>query len=272
MTAKVYKGNLKVETFEFGSLLPKTTVTEDGEFTLQSLKGAAPDKDAVPEEIIRLEREHESRSSFNIDDRVRQYRGLRAQEEADYEKRVSEEVERRVELMKQQSYDDGFKKGQEDGFKQAHEEAAKKYEEEVQFFHDQLEQAVGQLQEIYDENKVEAYTMVKNLTKWVVLKEIDQEGYLERLLEKLILEIKTKKDLVIRVNKSAFEAMPEIIEKVENKVGKLTNVRVEIELDLDNKGIILESENGIIDGSIDAQFASIDKLFESVGVDGSEVA
>ena len=32
------------------------------------------------------------------------------------------------------------------------------------------------------------------------------------------------------------------------------------------KGIILESENGIIDGTLEAQFISIDKLFEAVGV------
>ena len=50
------------------------------------------------------------------------------------------------------------------------------------------------------------------------------------------------------------------------KVGKLTNVRVEADLDMKENGIMLESENTIIDGSLKAQFESIDKLFLSVGL------
>ena len=55
-----------------------------------------------------------------------------------------------------------------------------------------------------------------------------------------------------------------ITEKI---VGPLTNVRVEVAASMSDNGIIIESENGIIDGSIDAQFESLDKLFEKVGVD-----
>ena len=60
--------------------------------------------------------------------------------------------------------------------------------------------------------------------------------------------------------------MPEIIKIVERKVGKLTNVRVEVDLDMSENGIIIESENTIIDGSLDAQMASLDKLFTTVGI------
>ena len=110
--------------------------------------------------------------------------------------------------------------------------------------------------------------MVKNLTKWIVLKEVDEKYYLARLLEKLIHEINTKTGLVLHVNEKSFGHMPEIIKIVERKVGVLTNVRVEVDLDLDETGIVLESENTIIDGSLDAQFKSLDKLFTSVGIHG----
>ena len=50
------------------------------------------------------------------------------------------------------------------------------------------------------------------------------------------------------------------------RLGELTNIRVEEALNMDQPGLIVESENGIIDGSIEAQFKNLEKLFESVGI------
>jgi flagellar biosynthesis/type III secretory pathway protein FliH len=89
-----------------------------------------------------------------------------------------------------------------------------------------------------------------------------------RVLRSLSLEINTKNNLVIRVNKDYFTDMDETISySVEKKVRPTKNVRVEADHDLHDRGIILESENGIIDGSLVAQFNTFDKMFEQVGLD-----
>jgi flagellar assembly protein FliH len=58
--------------------------------------------------------------------------------------------------------------------------------------------------------------------------------------------------------------MPEVIQTVETRLGQLTNVRVEIVPEINHPGIILESENGLIDGSLEGVFQNIDKIFEQV--------
>jgi flagellar assembly protein FliH len=58
--------------------------------------------------------------------------------------------------------------------------------------------------------------------------------------------------------------MPEIITAVESKIGQLLNVRIEIVPEINYPGIILESENGLIDGSLEGVFQNIDKIFEQV--------
>ena len=58
--------------------------------------------------------------------------------------------------------------------------------------------------------------------------------------------------------------MPEVIAVVESRLGQLQNIRIEIVPEINHPGIILESENGLIDGSIEGVFANIDKIFESV--------
>jgi len=42
--------------------------------------------------------------------------------------------------------------------------------------------------------------------------------------------------------------------------------RVEVDLDQEENGIVLESENTIVDGSLETQFKSIDRVFENVGL------
>ena len=43
--------------------------------------------------------------------------------------------------------------------------------------------------------------------------------------------------------------MPEVLEEIEGNIGKLTNVRLVMNHDSDAKGMILESDNGIIKGT-----------------------
>ena len=106
----------------------------------------------------------------------------------------------------------------------------------------------------------------------MTLKELSSdEEYIERLLERLIQEIETKDNLLIQVNKTKFDAMPEVLERVEERIGALKNVRVEIDYDIENEnGIIIESANGIINGSMEQQLRSLDKLFTSIGLDENE--
>ena len=109
--------------------------------------------------------------------------------------------------------------------------------------------------------------MIRNMTKWIILRELKEDGaYLERLLEKLIIELQARQNLLIQVNKNDFSHMPEILQVVQQRLGTLNNVRLEVDFDISPNGITIESENGIITGTLETQFKNLDKLFESVGI------
>ena len=109
------------------------------------------------------------------------------------------------------------------------------------------------------------YLMLKNLTKWIILRELKEDGaYVERMLEKLLLEIQARNNLLIQVNSRDFAGMPEILTHIQSRLGELKNVRVEIDSAIESSGIILESDNGIINATMEEQFKSLDKLFEDV--------
>ena len=259
--------NSKIESYQFGQLSP--TQGTDGEvkaFKFETLDQAEKFRTTISQEKIREEREAEASSQFSISSIVKEHRGLNAQAESDFEERVRREVESRVEILGKEAYAQGLEEGRTAGHAEAVAAGNIQTEEKMDELTEVISNLQARTQEIYDESKNDAFLMVKNLTKWVILKEVDEKYYLVRLLEKLIHEINTKSNLVVRVNESALGHMSEVVKIVERKLGKLTNVRIELDLDQDGNGIILESENTVIDGSLETQFNAIDKLFENAGV------
>ena len=269
------EGNLNVKPYKFGELIPPESskgTQESGDqisnFEMKSLKDAAKFQNNISDNIIRTERKHEKDKSFSILPLVREHRGIVDQEERDYEKTVSDEVERRINALYEETKNNAYQKGHQEGYEAAYKEGMAAINERVEDFVDVMNQVKSQLNGVIEANKQDTIHMIKNLTKWIALKEIEDDEYLVRLLNKLILEMNAKNNLLVRVNQESFKYMPEVIEKVQQKVGELANIRVEVDLDLEEKGIILESENGIIDASLDAQFKSLDKIFEAVDIDG----
>ncbi len=268
----VMKNNdLEIQEFSFRSLIPEAQ--SDGkinEFELKSLNEAQAFKNNISEIDIRQEREAASKTAFKILDEVKDHRGLTRQAQEDYEQAVARAVEAELGRLREDAYREGLEKGLEEGRAQAYHEAQKELEEKLEEFTQHIAVAQEQINDVLASSKDDAYNIIKSLTKWIVLKEVDEKYYLARLLEKLVHEINQKNNLVLHVNESAFGYMPEIIKIVERKVGRLTNTRVEVDLDLQENGIILETENCVIDGSLQAQFKALDDLFRVVGLNGAE--
>jgi flagellar assembly protein FliH len=234
-------------------------------FEFKTLSGEAVNSAAITDEEIRSERNFAKLNNFKIDGIVQDYRGLSKQEQADFEKRINEEVKARLEDAFRLAYEEGVEKGREE----AKAEAAVKLEKELAVRVDEfaavVAQVKGQSEKLLEKNRQDIYDFVKRFTKWVVLKEINEKTYLESLLEKLILELNARKSLIIKVGQANFSQMPQVIQTVEARLGQLSNVRVEIVPEINHPGIILESENGLIDGSLEGVFQNIDKIFEQVG-------
>jgi flagellar assembly protein FliH len=260
-------GKAPIENYSFNSLVPGQDTRKGAQdFQFGQLESPDSFKEGLTEEDIRVERNLETIHGFSIAKEIKEHRGLTKQADTDYETKISEEVERRVEALREAAYEEGFSAGTEAGHSKAYEESQVQLELKIDEFVTMVEDLASGLKDIYEQNKNEAYMMVKNLTKWVILKEVDEKYYLTRLLEKLVYEINTKSNLVVHVNENAFGYMPEVVKIVERKLGVLTNIRMEIDIDQDSSGIILESENSIVDGSLETQLASIDRIFENAGL------
>lgn len=255
-----------VKSFEFSSLegMKKSDPNEAREFNFKTFEQAETTK--IPADTIRKERMSEERNGFKVNDVVRLSRGLVEQEKSDYENRVQEEVKRRLEISFKEALSEGREKGREEGKKEILSQLQSTVDEKVSALEQVINEVKAQSESLLLNNKNEITDFVKKFTKWVIMKEVNEKVYLEALFEKLLLEINSRKNLIIKVGQNNFGHMPEVITAVESRLGNLTNIRIEVVPEVHHPGIIIESENGLIDGSLENIFTNIDKIFEQVMV------
>jgi flagellar assembly protein FliH len=260
-----YRGK-DVKPFDFLNLENNQASPQGGfkQFNFSTLMGEPVNRSVISDEDIRKERSYAQKSNFKIDEIVKDSRGISRQESNDLESRIEEEVRRRTKDAFKSAYEEGRALGLEEGKELAHQEYVAKINERVEEFGQIIAGVQGQTDRILERNRAEVYEFIKRFTKWIIIKEIDEKVYLPILLEKLILELNARKNLIVKVGRSNFSQMTDVIQAVESKLGQLSNTRIEIVPELNYPGIILEAENGLIDGSLEGVFQNIDKIFEQV--------
>lgn len=260
----------KIEEYNFKPLFKETKIgVEDFQF------------DAIDRELIiskeehgqhlKIEREYAESNSFSIAPIVREHRGINKQERDEREMAIENEVVKRVKKIEEDAFNKGFEQGVLQGKEEVFNQTKAESEEKLSFLTNMINEVLVTQAELVQSERIAIQKTIRNLTKWVILRELKDDGeYIERLLEKLIEDLQTKNNLLVQVNPQLFNKMPDILEHVERVLGKLENIRVEADYDIAGPGIIVNSDNGIINGTLTEQFKSIDLLFEKTGVERSD--
>jgi flagellar assembly protein FliH len=263
-----------VTNYTFQSLFRKKTKEgiENFEFSKLDVNNFKTDNDEISnEEMLRVERRHESETGFSIAPIVREHRGINRQEQDERERTIEGEVEKRLRKLEEEAFHKGHAEGIKIGKEEIYGQMRSECETKLESISEMVSAVLKTQIELIQSEKVAVQKTIRNLTKWIILRELKgDEQYLERLLAKLIEELQTKSNLLIQVNPKAFSSMPDILETVQKSLGKLDQVRVEEDFDIAGPGIVINSENGIINGTLREQFRSLDELFSKVGVEAGD--
>tara|TARA_R110002072_G_scaffold1989_4_gene16544 strand:- start:19315 stop:20286 length:972 start_codon:yes stop_codon:yes gene_type:complete len=257
----------RVESYEFKPLLTQGSDIDTDVFEFKEISDLEVGNPEEKNKTIRIERTLATENNFKIAPIVREFRGINKQEQDELERRIEEEVANRVESLTKEAYSQGFQEGVEAGKVEVFQQTKAATEEKLDTLTDLINEVLISKANLLKESKMNGYETILNLTKWVILRELKDDGeYVHRLLEKLITEIQTKSNILIQIDERSFRDMPDILEVVEERLGSLSNVRLEKDFDIDGPGIVLESDNGIINGTLKEQFNNLDKLFLKVGL------
>lgn len=215
--------------------------------------------------LIKEERNFAAISEFSISPIVKQYRGMKQQETDEYNDKIKEEVAKEINRIKDQWAQKGYEEGKKLGYEEVKKISLLQLEEQINVIKGMIEEVLKNKLQILNIQKEQILDLIKAFTKWIIIKEIKEDkDYIPRLFEKLVMELGTKENLLVKINKEHFQSMPNILEIIQQKLGELKNIRLEVDYEQEKPGIVLESLNGIIDGSFDSQMKNLDKVFVSV--------
>jgi flagellar assembly protein FliH len=261
--------DFEVSDYVFESLTFSTATSDDSNPESYTFKEIGKGKLSIErhEALIKKERVAAKKNNFTIAPIVLEHRGLQKQEETEREAMINDEVERRLELLKAEAIQEGLEKGIAQGREEIFQQTKHDVEAKLELVSEMTNTILSHQNEILEAYKKEIYGIVKNLSKWVILRELKEDGsYLERLLEKLVLDINTKANLLIKVGPENAQKMDHVFDIVQGKVGQFQNVRLVIDDSLDSFGLVVESDNGILNAEFKEQMIALDQLFESLGV------
>ncbi len=264
----------KIEEYQFQSLSKKEGKDQPD---LQVYEFKPLDRSQVLnseelDKVIRIERENAEEKSFDIAPVVREYRGMNRQVEIYKQRRIEEEVERRISRVEVEAFQTGYVEGLKKGRREVFDQTRNVVEEKVSLLSNLISEVLNSKYEILAVEKESVYILIRNLVKWVTLKELKEDGeYIYRLLEKLVVELQTRSNIFIQVDGKNFEKMPDVLKHVQEIIGEMENVRIEVDYDIEGPGIVLSTENEVINGSLKEQFRSFDRLFSKVGLEKDDV-
>ena len=218
-------------------------------------------------EGIGKERQLAEINNFDIHPILKEKRGMIAQEAMEEEEIIEQEIQKRLEGVREEAFEKGYQEGKVKGENDVYEQSRTDAREKLDRLGEMIEEVLKSKIKLIKEEKSQICGLLQALTKWIILRELHNDGdYLKRLLDALSQEIGNGSELVVYVDEKNFKDMPEFIDYTKEKLSAFKNVKVEVGYDMDGPGIIICSESEIISGTLEDQLKSLEKVFSSCNI------
>jgi len=220
---------------------------------------------AAEEKERQVQRQTAKAQQFKIAPLVMEYRGFQQQEEQEYQNKVNHDVQQRLIALEEEARQRGYQEGLAQGKKEVFEQMRTSAEEKMAALTEMVNSILPHKMELMREQKNQICALIKHLTRWVILRELkDDDQYLGRLVEAAALELLQGNDhLTVRIREADYGRLESLIPILQEKLPQVI-FKAEIDANLKGEGIIIESENGIINASVDEQLQAIDRLFANL--------
>mgnify|MGYP006283524433 FL=1 len=131
-----------------------------------------------------------------------------------------------------------------------------------------LEQAQSGGKSLWNEHRQDIVALVSMAVEKVLAVELDRnrEQILGTLLDEALDNIDSHRQLLIKVNPEDAELMRELLEKAAKSHHGLSNWKVKPDKDLEAGGVILESDQGMVDNSVQARREIILEIFDKLKI------
>jgi len=197
---------------------------------------------------------------FNMHPASRKSLGIEKEEHRHLEGRIQEEVDARVEELKEQARKDGYAQGLQEGAATA----AVAFTEKMTPLYAQFSRIIadfeGSKEEIFHANEEFLIQLVFQVARQVTLKEVktDRE-YVKNLCSALVEKIGAKDHVKIKISKSDSDQIDAVRDFLKQQFVDLKNIQIEVSEEFLNGGCKVETDLARINANVDTQLELISK-------------
>jgi flagellar biosynthesis/type III secretory pathway protein FliH len=267
---KKIDNTFNIENYVFSNLQQGAIINgEVIDYNLKDLRENNNLRNEPDKQIIIREIEHSRAKNFNIDPLVKVHRKIKETEEENYENQIEERVIKRVDVIKENSKEEGYQKGLEIG----HGEAIDKLAENINSYLDKLnlinEELSNKKKELVDYYKEDLIRLMTKTMKWVCKKELSKDdNYLEKLFDEMLNQYDINENIIVYLSPRDLMKFPQILKHYESKVdGKnksIKNIKFEKREDLLEDEIVIESDNLLLSSTDKDIYNKIEDAYQRV--------
>ncbi len=216
------------------------------------------------DEADRIVKEAEQKAFDEVEKRTNESQKIKQQAEDERERILAETKEKadvmvadaqsRVEQIEKEAYDKGYEDGNTAGYQSGQEEVQRL----VDHLHKIINSAVERRNEIIDETETQLISLVLQISQKVikVISENQKNVVVNNVIQAL-RKLKTRNDVVIRVNLEDVETASDRIKDFMRMVENVKSITVVEDSSVDRGGCIIETDFGEIDARISSQLHEI---------------
>jgi flagellar assembly protein FliH len=202
----------------------------------------------------------EVKKKNNQAQKIKQEAEAEAKQKLEEAKKQAEELEaevkQKVERIENQAYEKGYRDGHEQGFNGGKDEVQRL----IDRLHVIMTKAINKRNEIIEESETQIINLVLLIAKKVikVISENQKNVVINNVIQAL-RKLKSRGDVVIRVNLSDLDLTTEHIKDFMSMVENVKSITVLEDSSVDKGGCIIETDFGQIDARISSQLHEIEE-------------
>lgn len=200
-----------------------------------------------------------SNSHFSLHAESKKLLGVEAEERDHVEEIVVREVETRLEVLKDEAYQEGFKKGRVDGKNQAEKEfysSTKPVFDEFLTLIQSFESLKG---EMFAANEAFLIQLIYQFGKQVLLKDLQADpDYVKRIAGHLVEKIGAKENIKIKVSKKDQANIDSLRDFLKVQYPDLKNVQIDSVEEVELGGCKVETDLIRLDATVETQLRAIE--------------
>ena len=254
MGAKKYTGEIK--SYNFSSFSDHTAASETYNFQSFELQD-------VDQSIIAKEHGDAKSSGFAIGAEIKKQRGHAQYELDQYNIKIQQEVDKKVELIKSQVTRKSYEHAIRMAKTEIEDQFAKNFDQQVADLTNFVNFIKEQQREIIAGSKRDVLKIVQLVVQWVLQREVKLD-YIDNLLPLILNQVQENQKILIKVDPKTYDYLQNADNLLTTKFSSFTDIKVILDEHISHPGVIVETNSNVFDATQAAQQELINNIFSNL--------